>query len=122
MCFSQAILASFRSKLMVIDLGSLLIKPVQRVLKYPLLLRELLKTTPQPMPGEDASYYQEIVEATKIAENISKEINQAKRAFDLGRYVVSVSFELGIFQAPTSLYLTAQLSLFECLDDRLMLV
>ena len=72
---------------MVIDLGSLLLKPVQRVLKYPLLLRELLKTTPQPMPGEDASYYQEIVEANKIAENISKEINQAKRAFDLGQYL-----------------------------------
>ena len=74
------------------------------------------------MPGEDASYYQEIVEANKIAENISKEINQAKRAYDLGRYVVSVSFELGIFQAPTSLYLAAQLSLFECLDDWLILV
>ena len=58
------------------------------------------------MPGEDASYYQEIVEANKIAENISKEIDQAKRAYDLGQYVVSVSFELGIFQAPTLLCLT----------------
>ena len=41
-CLNQMI-EYMREKMSVFDLGSVLIKPVQRILKYPLLLNELLK-------------------------------------------------------------------------------
>jgi hypothetical protein len=36
----------------VFDLKSVLIKPVQRILKYPLLLQELLKNTSETHPDK----------------------------------------------------------------------
>ena len=41
-CFNQ-MLDIMRKQMSVFDLGSILIKPVQRILKYPLLLNELVK-------------------------------------------------------------------------------
>jgi len=57
---------------------------MQRVLKYPLLLKELLKNTDQPQPGEDASYYRDLLEANKITGEVATAINEAKRRKDLG--------------------------------------
>ncbi len=39
------IVESMRQQATVFDVGSILIKPVQRILKYPLLLNELIKVT-----------------------------------------------------------------------------
>ncbi|EFA80048.1 pleckstrin domain-containing protein [Heterostelium album PN500] len=56
---------------------SFLIKPVQRVCKYPLLLRELIKSTPNTM-----SSYTLLQEAQKKIESIVSIVNEKKREFD----------------------------------------
>lgn len=56
------------------DLDSLLVKPVQRLLKYPLILAELKQVTP---PNHDD--YEDICTAHKGVLDISDRINQAKK-------------------------------------------
>lgn len=41
--YINKMLEKMRQKTVIFDLGALLIKPVQRILKYPLLLNELYK-------------------------------------------------------------------------------
>jgi len=41
--YINEMLSKMRQHMSVFDLGSILIKPVQRILKYPLLLNELIK-------------------------------------------------------------------------------
>lgn len=60
-------------------MGSLLIKPVQRVMKYPLLLGELWQATPEDHP--DYRPLQEALTATKI---INVNINEFRRRKDIG--------------------------------------
>lgn len=62
------------------DLGSLLIKPVQRLMKYPLLLHELLNSTPASHPDHEA-----LQDALLAMKNISMNINELKRRKDLGK-------------------------------------
>ncbi|KAL4968066.1 putative Rho guanyl nucleotide exchange factor [Aspergillus stella-maris] len=65
------------------DLDSLLVKPVQRILKYPLLLSELLDSTPPEHP-DHASLVKGLEEVT----NISVRINEMKRRADVVGQVV----------------------------------
>lgn len=62
------------------DMGSLMIKPVQRVMKYPLLLCELLNSTPVSHPDHKA-----LQEALSTMKNINVNINELKRRKDLGK-------------------------------------
>lgn len=62
----------------LLDMGSLLIKPVQRIMKYPLLLGELWQTTPEDHP--DHQPVQEAFTAVKI---INVNINEFKRRKDI---------------------------------------
>ncbi|XP_010002417.1 PREDICTED: rho guanine nucleotide exchange factor 38 [Chaetura pelagica] len=62
----------------LMDMGSLMIKPVQRVMKYPLLLCELLNSTPSSHP--DHKVLQDALFAMK---NINVNINELKRRKDL---------------------------------------
>ncbi|XP_064004506.1 rho guanine nucleotide exchange factor 38 [Pogoniulus pusillus] len=62
----------------LMDMGSLMIKPVQRVMKYPLLLCELLNSTPTSHP--DHKVLQDALFAMK---NINVNINELKRRKDL---------------------------------------
>ncbi|XP_034044306.1 rho guanine nucleotide exchange factor 38 isoform X1 [Thalassophryne amazonica] len=62
----------------LLDMGSLLIKPVQRIMKYPLLLGELWQATPNDHP--DYKPLQEAFTATKI---INVNINEFKRRKDI---------------------------------------
>ncbi|XP_031965234.1 rho guanine nucleotide exchange factor 38 [Corvus moneduloides] len=62
----------------LIDLGSLLIKPVQRLMKYPLLLHELLNATPASHPDHKA-----LQDALFVMKNINVNINELKRRKDL---------------------------------------
>ncbi|KAJ5180556.1 hypothetical protein N7492_003766 [Penicillium capsulatum] len=65
------------------DLDSLLVKPVQRILKYPLLLSELLESTPKDHPD-----YLNLATALKEVTNISVRINEMKKRADLVGQVV----------------------------------
>lgn len=71
-----------RGKTNYINLGSFLIKPVQRVMRYPLLLMELLNTTPE-------SHYdrKQLTEAVISIKEINANINEFKRRKDLGMWL-----------------------------------
>lgn len=60
------------------DLGSFLIKPVQRILKYPLLLRELAKKT-----TESHVDYADIQRAETLLSNIATAINEGRRTKEI---------------------------------------
>uniref|UniRef100_A0A3B4TAQ7 Rho guanine nucleotide exchange factor 38 n=1 Tax=Seriola dumerili TaxID=41447 RepID=A0A3B4TAQ7_SERDU len=62
----------------LLDMGSLLIKPVQRIMKYPLLLRELWQATPEDHPD-----YRPLQEAFTTAKIINVNINEFKRRKDI---------------------------------------
>uniref|UniRef100_A0ACB8FA38 Uncharacterized protein n=1 Tax=Sphaerodactylus townsendi TaxID=933632 RepID=A0ACB8FA38_9SAUR len=61
-----------------IDLGSFLIKPVQRVMRYPLLLIELLSATPESHPDRVP-----LAAAVLAVKEINCNINEYKRRKDL---------------------------------------
>lgn len=68
-----------RGKPNLLDMGSLLIKPVQRIMKYPLLLRELWQATP-----DDHIDYLPLQEALTAAKIINVNINEFRRRKDIG--------------------------------------
>uniref|UniRef100_A0AAY4DB63 Dynamin-binding protein n=1 Tax=Denticeps clupeoides TaxID=299321 RepID=A0AAY4DB63_9TELE len=61
-----------------INLGSFLIKPVQRVMRYPLLLTELLNATPESHHDR-----QQLAQAVQAVKEINVNINEYKRRKDL---------------------------------------
>ncbi|KAG6924695.1 dynamin binding protein [Chelydra serpentina] len=61
-----------------INLGSFLIKPVQRVMRYPLLLMELLSATPESHPDKAP-----LAAAVLAVKEINVNINESKRRKDL---------------------------------------
>ncbi|KAG1660804.1 Dynamin-binding protein [Nymphon striatum] len=60
------------------DLGSILIKPVQRILKYPLLLNELHRCTEEGHPDKI-----ELLDAIHLMTDVATAINEYKRRRDL---------------------------------------
>jgi hypothetical protein len=67
------------------DLHTFLIKPVQRVLKYPLLLDKLLQNTPP-----DSDQHNDLTSAVKLSSQVAQDINELKRRKDiLERYTGS---------------------------------
>ncbi|XP_063775358.1 rho guanine nucleotide exchange factor 38 [Pseudophryne corroboree] len=67
-----------QSKPNLLDMGSLIIKPIQRVMKYPLLLCELLNSTPPCHPD-----YRTLQDAFTAIRDINCNINELKRRKDL---------------------------------------
>ncbi|XP_069836114.1 dynamin-binding protein isoform X1 [Dendropsophus ebraccatus] len=61
-----------------INLGSFLIKPVQRIMRYPLLLMELQGATPESHPDKTP-----IKDAVRAVKDINVNINEYKRRKDL---------------------------------------
>ncbi|KAL1787756.1 dynamin-binding protein isoform X1 [Sigmodon hispidus] len=61
-----------------INLGSFLIKPVQRIMRYPLLLMELLNSTPESHPDKVP-----LASAVLAVKEINVNINEYKRRKDL---------------------------------------
>lgn len=80
MCKTDIVYLSCRGKPNLLDLGSLMIRPVQRVMKYPLLLRELRAATPASHP--DAAALRDALAAVR---DVNVNINELKRRKDLGR-------------------------------------
>lgn len=70
----------FRGKTNYINLGSFLIKPVQRVMRYPLLLMELLGATPESHHDRP-----QLTQALQAVKEINVNINEYKRRKDLGK-------------------------------------
>lgn len=68
-----------RNETQVWDLQSLLIKPVQRVLKYPLLLDKLVASTADKHPDHKALH-----NARDAINQVAQDINEIKRRKDLG--------------------------------------
>ncbi|XP_034968744.1 rho guanine nucleotide exchange factor 38 isoform X1 [Zootoca vivipara] len=62
----------------LLDMGSLMIKPIQRVMKYPLLLCELLNATPRSHPDHKA-----LQDALVAVKGMNTNINELKRRKDL---------------------------------------
>uniref|UniRef100_H9GE23 Uncharacterized protein n=1 Tax=Anolis carolinensis TaxID=28377 RepID=H9GE23_ANOCA len=62
----------------LLDMGSLMIKPIQRVMKYPLLLCELLNTTPMSHPDHRA-----LQDALAAVKAMTMNINELKRRKDI---------------------------------------
>ncbi|XP_023124066.2 dynamin-binding protein isoform X3 [Amphiprion ocellaris] len=71
-------LERLRGKTNYINLGSFLIKPVQRVMRYPLLLMELLGATPDSHHDR-----QQLTQAVQAVKEINVNINEYKRRKDL---------------------------------------
>uniref|UniRef100_A0A8C6FXT4 Rho guanine nucleotide exchange factor 38 n=1 Tax=Moschus moschiferus TaxID=68415 RepID=A0A8C6FXT4_MOSMO len=67
-----------RGKPNLLDMGSLMIKPIQRVMKYPLLLCELRNSTPSSHPD-----FQALEDAYAAVKHINVNINELKRRKDL---------------------------------------
>ena len=59
-------------------MGSILIKPVQRILKYPLILNELLKCT-----EEEDEDKKDLREAVALMSDVAAFINETKRKKDI---------------------------------------
>lgn len=66
------------------DLDSLLVKPVQRVLKYPLLLDQLLEATPENHPD-----FAQLDIAAREMKGISMRINEMKKRADIMEQVTN---------------------------------
>ncbi|GAA5980486.1 hypothetical protein JCM11641_003410 [Rhodosporidiobolus odoratus] len=61
----------------VSELAPLLIKPVQRICKYPLLISQLLKNTP-----EEFGYYEELKAGLESIMRVTDKVNEEKRRLD----------------------------------------
>ncbi|KAG8134465.1 hypothetical protein E2320_007576 [Naja naja] len=71
-------LQSLKGKPNLLDMGSLMIKPIQRVMKYPLLLCELLNATPKSHPDHKALQH-----ALVAMKDMNMNINELKRRKDI---------------------------------------
>lgn len=80
---------SYRGCTNYINLGSFLIKPVQRVMRYPLLLMELLNSTPESHPDKVP-----LTNAVLAVKEINVNINEYKRRKDLGKNSIVDTKEL----------------------------
>eukprot|EP01114_Cavostelium_apophysatum_P018154 TRINITY_DN5556_c0_g1_i2.p2 TRINITY_DN5556_c0_g1~~TRINITY_DN5556_c0_g1_i2.p2 ORF type:complete len:976 (-),score=267.05 TRINITY_DN5556_c0_g1_i2:63-2990(-) len=69
-----------------LDLGAFLIKPVQRICKYPLLLRELIRRTDEFHPE-----YQALNDAYNKIEEVVGSINEKKRESELRQKIYELS-------------------------------
>lgn len=79
-CKTDIIYLYCRGKPNLLDMGSLMIKPIQRVMKYPLLLCELRNSTPPSHPD-----FRALEDAFAAVKDINVNINELKRRKDLGK-------------------------------------
>ena len=71
--------ASLRGEIQAWDLQSLLIKPVQRILQYPLLLSKLVDTTSSKHDDRVS-----VMNARETMGQVAQDINEVKRRKDIG--------------------------------------
>ena len=71
---------TLQSQVACFNMGSILIKPVQRILKYPLMLNELIKCT-----EVEHSDRVDLMRARDIMTDVASFINESKRRKDIGK-------------------------------------
>lgn len=71
------------------ELQLYIIKPIQRLCKYPLLLRELLKAADESDANE-STVYQEIVLANALMREMANQVNEAQRRAENVEYLKSL--------------------------------
>ncbi|XP_068082525.1 dynamin-binding protein isoform X2 [Anabrus simplex] len=71
-------LETLRYQIACFDMGSILIKPVQRILKYPLILNELIKCTEETHKDKP-----ELLKAVRTIMDVATYINEYKRRKDI---------------------------------------
>src|SRR5690606_15343253 len=82
------------------NLQDYLIKPVQRICKYPLLFKELLKCTPQDHPDYWA------LEATLVKlEEVAHSVNQSKAQSEQQRRLLEIQSRLDGYDVSLALLL-----------------
>lgn len=69
---------TLRYQVTCFNVGSVLIKPVQRLLKYPLMLNELIKCTEDQHKDKE-----DLLKAVKVYTNMASDINEYKRRKDI---------------------------------------
>ncbi len=70
-----------RDQIQAWDLQSFLIKPVQRILKYPLLVDKLVESTEEKHADRKA-----IQNARDVIVKMAQDINEIKRRKDIGKW------------------------------------
>lgn len=78
-----------------LPLADYLLKPVQRLLKYPLLFGEMIKATGGVVEG-----YESLHEASKVLKDVADNINEIKRKLDVSKYVESLQKRLLNWEGP----------------------
>ncbi|KAH3759821.1 calmodulin-binding protein [Pelomyxa schiedti] len=91
-----------------VQLIGYIIKPVQRICKYPLFFRELIKDTPPEHPD-----YPALLQAQHQIEEVVKYINEGKRVFEMQQKIMEINNSIEDWEGqelitPTRRYVTDQ--------------
>ncbi|KAK9238740.1 hypothetical protein V1525DRAFT_340867 [Lipomyces kononenkoae] len=96
------------------ELPSILIKPIQRICKYPLLLKELLKYTP-----EDDEYYGELHEGFHAMKRVATRVNETQRQTENKQVALSLCARIDDWKGHKIEHFGDLLydGLFQCVED-----
>ncbi|KAK9248303.1 hypothetical protein V1506DRAFT_529559 [Lipomyces tetrasporus] len=96
------------------ELPSLLIKPIQRICKYPLLLKELLKYTP-----EEDEYYSELLEGFHAMKRVASRVNETQRQTENKQVAMSLCARIDDWKGHKIEHFGDLLydGLFRCVED-----
>ncbi|KAK9373816.1 uncharacterized protein V1513DRAFT_448227 [Lipomyces chichibuensis] len=96
------------------ELPSILIKPIQRICKYPLLLKELLKYTP-----EEDEYYSELLEGFHAMKRVANRVNETQRQTENKQVALSLCVRIDDWKGHKMEHFGALLydGLFQCVED-----
>lgn len=92
-----------------LKLSSFLIKPIQRICKYPLLFRELLKFT----NPDEHTRYSLLIDAFHKIEKVTEHINEGKRTAEKLQRIVDIQYSIDSKEQLVRMcYLTSRLTSF----------
>ncbi|KAK9386569.1 hypothetical protein V1515DRAFT_571718 [Lipomyces mesembrius] len=96
------------------ELPSILIKPIQRICKYPLLLKELLKYTP-----EEDEYYSELLEGFHAMKRVANRVNETQRQTENKQVALSLCVRIDDWKGHKMEHFGDLLydGLFQCVED-----
>lgn len=97
-----AVLDQARSRCAGLGLDSLMITPIQRIPRYILLFRELLKN----IPPSDAATRTAIEQAMRVMQDVADNINEAKRQEEKYQELVIIGSKLLRSPFPTDVFVT----------------